>query len=68
MELSHEQQAILQAVLEGHNVFYTGPAGTGKSFMLQNIVAALTQQKKHVHLTAPTGMSQSAALSNHYSK
>lgn len=55
-ELSSEQKAILDAVLKGHNLFYTGPAGTGKSFMLEHIVNGLRNMNKTIFLTAPTGV------------
>ncbi len=54
-ELSSEQHRILEAVLKGENLFYTGPAGTGKSFMLEHTVYHLRQLRKTVFLTAPTG-------------
>jgi ATP-dependent DNA helicase PIF1 len=60
-ELNAEQAAILDAVLEGRNVFFTGNAGTGKTFLLKRIVDALRQ--KHgdnfgelVAITATTGI------------
>ena len=36
--LTGEQKAVLQAVLSGQNVFFTGSAGTGKSFLLRRII------------------------------
>ncbi|CAK9819368.1 ATP-dependent DNA helicase PIF1 [Anthophora quadrimaculata] len=40
-EISEEQARILQTILNGRNVFFTGSAGTGKSFLLKKIIAAL---------------------------
>lgn len=40
-ELTEEQIKILNAVLGGQNVFFTGSAGTGKSFLLKKIISAL---------------------------
>lgn len=40
-ELNEEQSKILNAVLSGKNVFFTGSAGTGKSFLLKKIISAL---------------------------
>ncbi|KAG7188576.1 hypothetical protein KM043_008207 [Ampulex compressa] len=39
--ITEEQSRILDAVLGGKNVFFTGSAGTGKSFLLKRIIAAL---------------------------
>lgn len=39
--LNSEQQRVLEACLGGKNIFFTGSAGTGKSFLLKRIVAAL---------------------------
>lgn len=39
--MSEEQKKILDTVLRGHNVFFTGSAGTGKSFLLKRIIAGL---------------------------
>ena len=38
--LSKEQQRVLGTVLQGSNVFFTGSAGTGKSFLLKRIIGA----------------------------
>ncbi|XP_076285500.1 pif1 DNA helicase [Lasioglossum baleicum] len=40
-EITEEQKRILDAVLGGKNLFFTGSAGTGKSFLLKKIIAAL---------------------------
>ncbi|XP_043272569.1 ATP-dependent DNA helicase PIF1 isoform X4 [Venturia canescens] len=39
--MSEEQKRILDTVLKGHNIFFTGSAGTGKSFLLKRIIAGL---------------------------
>lgn len=39
--LNREQQRVLEACLSGKNIFFTGSAGTGKSYLLKRIVAAL---------------------------
>ncbi|KAI6037874.1 hypothetical protein EDC04DRAFT_2570648 [Pisolithus marmoratus] len=63
-ELSHEQNKVLQMVVEERkNVFFTGSAGTGKSLLLRAIITRL--RKKHserpdyVAVTASTGMAAS---------
>ena len=53
--LSPEQQEVLDLVLQGHNVFFTGSAGTGKSLVLQHIKYHLRKMKKIFAVTAPTG-------------
>ncbi|XP_043670717.1 ATP-dependent DNA helicase PIF1 isoform X1 [Vespula pensylvanica] len=40
-DMTEEQSKVLSAVLNGKNVFFTGSAGTGKSFLLKKIIAAL---------------------------
>ncbi|KAF6720395.1 ATP-dependent DNA helicase PIF1 [Oryzias melastigma] len=53
-KLSKEQTAVLSAVLGGKNVFFTGSAGTGKSFLLKRIVGSLPP--KSTFVTASTGV------------
>lgn len=54
--LSVEQKRVLSEVLAGHNVFFTGPAGSGKSLILEHIKYQLIKQGKEVATTAPTGV------------
>ncbi|XP_041942587.1 ATP-dependent DNA helicase PIF1 isoform X1 [Alosa sapidissima] len=53
-KLSKEQLAVLNAVLSGKNVFFTGSAGTGKSFLLKRIIGSLPP--KSTYATASTGV------------
>ncbi|XP_078455718.1 ATP-dependent DNA helicase PIF1 [Lampetra planeri] len=41
VSLSQEQRAVLEAVLARKNIFFTGSAGTGKSFLLRRIMGTL---------------------------
>ncbi|XP_061695214.1 ATP-dependent DNA helicase PIF1 [Syngnathoides biaculeatus] len=52
--LNKGQAAILNAVLTGKNVFFTGSAGTGKSFLLKRILGSLPP--KSTFATASTGV------------
>lgn len=54
VKLSKEQSTILDAVLKGKNVFFTGSAGTGKSFLMRRIIGSLPPQ--HTYATASTGV------------
>ncbi|XP_014448617.1 ATP-dependent DNA helicase PIF1 [Tupaia chinensis] len=40
-QLSEEQAAVLKAVLKGQSIFFTGSAGTGKSYLLKRILGSL---------------------------
>ncbi|KAM6327158.1 ATP-dependent DNA helicase PIF1 [Podargus strigoides] len=52
--LSAEQEAVLGAVRSGKSIFFTGCAGTGKSFLLKKIVGSLPP--KSTYPTASTGV------------
>lgn len=54
--LSIDQERVLKMVLDGHNVFFTGPAGSGKSLILEHIKYHLMLQRKTFAVTAPTGV------------
>uniref|UniRef100_H0X2J4 ATP-dependent DNA helicase PIF1 n=1 Tax=Otolemur garnettii TaxID=30611 RepID=H0X2J4_OTOGA len=40
-QLSEEQAAVLRVILKGQSVFFTGSAGTGKSYLLKRILGSL---------------------------
>lgn len=63
-ELSEEQRFIFDLVLrQEKSIFFTGPAGTGKSVLLGKIVKSLTQKyledRDCVAVTASTGLAAS---------
>lgn len=57
--LSEKQQLALEKSLNGHNVFITGGAGVGKSFLTKTIVNGLRDQGQTVRVTASTGVASS---------
>lgn len=56
MKLSLNQQKFKDHVLKGDNVFLTGKAGTGKTFIVKNVIQELKKSKKNVIAIAPTGV------------
>ena len=57
-DLSPEQKSVVEAVNAGMNVFFTGSAGTGKSYTLRRIITQMQNKydTKTVHVTASTGI------------
>lgn len=53
--LSAEQEALVALAMEGHNIFYTGSAGCGKSTVLKAIRDRFEAHGNYVHVLAPTG-------------
>ena len=53
--LCDEQLALVELVMNGTNVFYTGSAGCGKSTVLKHFVSLLRGEGKNVVKLAPTG-------------
>ncbi|WP_285011282.1 ATP-dependent DNA helicase [Pedobacter faecalis] len=56
MKLATKQAEFLKAVEAGRNVFLTGKAGTGKSFVVKEAMSRLRQKGKNVVALAPTGL------------
>jgi len=54
--LNAEQQAVIDQVFEGKNVFVTGPGGTGKTLVIRELRRQLEAKGKSVAVTSLTGM------------
>jgi len=54
--LTPNQEHALSLVKQGHNVFFTGPAGSGKSLILKHLTRYLDSMRKTYAITAPTGI------------
>ena len=54
--LTDQQVYAEQIILEGHNVVLTGQAGTGKSFLLQDVAAMLKLRETPYALLCTTGI------------
>lgn len=57
-KLTSEQEYIKKLVLQGSNIYFTGPAGTGKSYLLQKLIILLQEKhgKKRVGITSTSGI------------
>ena len=55
MELSIEQQFAFDKYVQGHNIFITGPGGTGKSALIKMIYNHAYNKFKNIQVTALTG-------------
>ncbi|KAF9735423.1 ATP-dependent DNA helicase PIF1 [Paraphaeosphaeria minitans] len=53
--LCKEQADLMDVILGGRNVFYTGSAGCGKSTMLKAFVKRFEEKGMKVNIIAPTG-------------
>jgi len=56
MDLATKQQEFLDAVSNGDNVYLTGKAGTGKSYITKLAIELLQNRGKKVMALAPTGI------------
>lgn len=55
MKLSIKQQLVFDSVINGNNVFLTGPGGTGKTALIKQIYNKI-HNSKSIQLTAMTGV------------
>src|SRR3546814_9947971 len=51
-----DQVLVLEILLDGHNVLLTGPAGSGKTYLLNQFIRYAKNRGKHVSVTATTGL------------
>ncbi len=51
-----DQELALEILHDGHNVLLTGPAGSGKTFVLNQFIRQAKSDGKHVSVTATTGL------------
>ncbi|MDP3970557.1 MAG: PIF1 family DEAD/DEAH box helicase [bacterium] len=51
-----KQEKALSYLKEGHNVFITGPAGSGKTYLLNEYIDWLRKENINVAITASTGI------------
>jgi len=56
VQLSDGQIIALQKFEKGQNIFLTGPAGTGKSFLIDRMVKRAEQKGKNIQICAMTGV------------
>lgn len=55
-KLSQKQQLFIDTIQSGKNVFLTGKAGTGKSYVVNKAIEFLKKKGKNVVAIAPTGI------------
>ena len=51
-----KQDIALEVLLDGHSALLTGPAGTGKTYLLNQFIKYAKAEGKHVSVTATTGL------------
>lgn len=56
IQLTQQQKEAYEVMLKGENVFLTGEAGTGKSFVIKEFIKTMKNKHKNVILCAPTGI------------
>lgn len=54
-----DQELALEILHDGHNILLTGPAGSGKTYVLNQFIRQAKADGKHVSVTATTGLAAS---------
>lgn len=54
--LTVSQKQVVQKVKNGESIFFSGSAGTGKSYLLHYLLKYVLHHRKGVYATAPTGL------------
>lgn len=55
LEFSEDQQIVFDCFKEGNNIFMTGPGGSGKSFLIKQMVKQASVMGKKLQVCAMTG-------------
>lgn len=56
LNFTSDQQVAYDSMLAGNNVFITGEAGTGKSYVVNSFVKEMEKKNKNILVCAPTGI------------
>lgn len=59
--LANKQLQAVHLALQGQNIFLTGKAGTGKTYVVKTIIEELRKMNRNVVVVAPTGIAASNA-------
>ena len=51
-----DQELAIEIMMAGHSVLLTGPAGSGKTYVLNKFIKEAKRAGKHVAVTATTGL------------
>lgn len=54
--MNEDQKKAFDILLSGRNVFLTGDAGTGKTYLINKFIEEMKRQNKNLIVTAPTGI------------
>lgn len=54
--MTMDQELALEIMHAGHSVFLTGPAGSGKTYVLNKFISQAKAEGKYVSVTATTGL------------
>lgn len=57
MQMNDKQQYAYEAIIKGDNILLTGSAGTGKSFVMSQVIKWARDNEKKIGITASTGLS-----------
>jgi ATP-dependent DNA helicase PIF1 len=63
-ELNELQQYAINCMLANINIYITGPGGTGKTYIINEVVKLLKQSRKKVGVTALTGIAATLLNAN----
>jgi len=55
--MNAKQQSAFEAIIKGENILLTGSAGTGKSFVMTQVIKWARDNDKKIGVTASTGLS-----------